>query len=313
MYVSEINIYPVKSLKGIRLESAAVEKRGLVHDRRWLLVDENGVFLTQRENPRMATVGVEITDVGIRVSADGAGHHDVVPLNDSDRVTVKVWDSESEATVYDAHTNEWFSDALGQRVSLLYMPEDAGRPVSERFNRGGEKVSFADGYPLLVIGEASLGELNRRIGEASGTLAVQSEEEASGTVAVQLEAEDAGRLPAVRRLPMKRFRPNIVVTGSEAFAEDGWNRIRVGEAIFRVVKPCARCVITTVDHEKGEFDGKEPLKTMATFRMANQVFPDTYESFGHSPNSVLFGENLIPENPGVVMNRDDEVEVLEFR
>ena len=112
---------------------------------------------------------------------------------------------------------------------------------------------------------------------------------------------------------MNRFRPNVVVKGSGPFDEDKWARIGIGETNFRVVKPCARCVMTTVEQSTGEFDGKEPLRTLATFRLAKQVHPDVYESFGLNPNGVLFGENLIPENSGGVIAVGDSVEVFEFR
>lgn len=293
MNISEINIYPVKSLKGIGLQEAAVEKRGLRLDRRWMLTDREGMFFTQRETPKMATISIEPGDEGLRISADG-----YEPLTISKRPEtgirqkVTVWQSTVDGEVYDGRVSEWFSDVLGRECQLVLMPESTERHVNERFDSGEDIVSFADGYPLLLIGEGSLEEVNRRI-EVNGDAL-------------------AGRVPA-DRLPMNRFRPNLVVRGSEPFAEDGWARIRVGEAVFRVVKPCARCVMTTVDQAKGEFDGKEPLKTMATFRLAKQVFPETYESYGQTANAVLFGENLIPDNPGVTIRVGDGVEVLESR
>jgi uncharacterized protein YcbX len=163
--------------------------------------------------------------------------------------------------------------------------------VSEKFDRGDDIVSFADGYPLLLIGEGSLANVNERLHD------------------IYRDEEYGQKLP----LPMNRFRPNLVVQGSDPFEEDNWSRIRVGEAIFRVVKPCARCVMTTVDQARGEFDGKEPLKTISTFRMAKDVFPNSYESLGQTANAVLFGENLIPENPGTTIRIGDEIEVLETR
>ncbi|MFL6469026.1 MAG: MOSC domain-containing protein, partial [Pyrinomonadaceae bacterium] len=123
------------------------------------------------------------------------------------------------------------------------------------------------------------------------------------------DADEGVRVP----LPMNRFRPNVVVQGSGPFAEDKWAKIRIGETIFRVAKPCARCQIPTIDQVRGEFDGKEPSRTFATFRMAKQAFPDTYEALRLTPNSVLFGENLIPENPGGTLSVGDAVEVLEYR
>lgn len=280
MKISEINIYPIKSLKGIALSESVVEPKGLRLDRRWLVVDSNGKFLTQRERPQMALIGVEITNDGLRVTSPAGDEIAIDPLTTSDgpQVSAIVWNSDSEAIVYDDHVNQWFSDAIGQSVRLLYMPDDAGRAVNERFNSGGDKVSFADGYPLLLIGENSLADLNSRLPQP---------------------------------LEMRRFRTNLVVSGSDAFAEDNWQRIRVGSAVFRITKPCARCVITTVDPKRGEFDGKEPLKTLATFRMAKHVMPDRLDALGLAETAVLFGTNLIPENPGVTINVGDELEVID--
>jgi hypothetical protein len=291
---SQINIYPVKSLKGIGLNSAVVEKRGLRFDRRWMLTDRNGMFFTQRETPRMAAVTVTVGDDVLTASAEGFEDVEVPMSPDTGtRQAVTVWQSTVEGEVYDGRVNEWFSQVLGRECQLVLMPESTERHVNEQFDSGEDIVSFADGYPLLLIGEGSLDELNRRIQLNNGS--------------------DAGRVPALHPIPMNRFRPSIVVKGSEPFAEDNWAKIRVGEAIFRVVKPCARCVMTTIDQDRGEVVGKEPLRTLATFRKASVVRPEGYEQFGHGSTSVLFGENLIPDNPGVTVNIGDEVEVLEYR
>lgn len=287
MHISEINIYPIKSLKGISLETATVEERGLRHDRRWMLTDVDGKFMTQREYPRMATMSVWFEDaVGLGVAADAFGDVFVPFEPDSEkRQQVTIWDSVCEGQVYGAALNEWFSDVLGVNCQLVHMPDDSRRNVSERFSKDDDIVSFADGYPLLVIGEASLEDLNARI----------------------LEADSSYRNP----LPMDRFRPNIVVAGSDAYAEDRWSRIRVGEAIFRATKPCARCVITTVEQSVGEFSGKEPLKTLATYRKAKDIIPHRHEADGVGANSVLFGQNLIAETPGATIHVGDKVNVLE--
>lgn len=292
MEISEINIYPIKSLKGIALSEAVVEKRGLRFDRRWMLTDSDGIFFTQREVPKMATVRVAVNGNGLNVSADGFETIAIPGEPDKGhRQNVIVWRSQVDGLVYNGAVSEWFSDVLKRKCQLVVMPETSKRHVSADFDTGDDIVSFADGYPLLLIGEGSLGELNRRIDE---------------------RYEEAGEPPAVP-LPMNRFRPNVVVKGSEPFAEDKWAKIRIGETIFRVTKPCARCQIPTIDQDRGEFDGKEPSRTFATFRMAKQVHPDKFESFGLTPNSVLFGENLVPENPGGSINVRDEVEVWEYR
>lgn len=289
MKISEVNIYPIKSLRGNAVTETLVEKRGLRHDRRWMITDREGMFLTQREFPRMALIGVEVGEEQVVLRAPEMAelsipHRPAV----GPRRPVTVWNSTVEAAEYPGDVNQWLSEAVGGECVLFAMPAEAERHVNPLFDRGDDLVSFADGYPLLLIGEGSLAELNRRIAANGGN-------------------------GSVSPLEMRRFRPNLVVAGSEPFEEDTWSRIRVGEAVFRVVRPCARCAITTVDPDRGEFDGKEPLKTLATFRMAKDVFPDKLEELALQPNYVLFGENLIPENPGVTIRTGDVVEVLEYR
>lgn len=293
MHISEINIYPIKSLKGIGVDSALVTDRGLQYDRRWMLATPDGMFFTQREFPQMATISVALDGNGLRVESEKAGSM-LVPFepDKAERKSVTIWLSVCEGLVYNGEVSEWFSDAIGTDCRLVHMPEDTHRHVNKLFDRGNDIVSFADGYPLMLLGEASLAELNDRIAESE---------------------EIAGRLPEFQPLPMNRFRPNLVVADSEAFAEDDWQQIQVGEAAFRIAKPCARCVITTVDQSKGEFTGKEPLKTLASFRMAKNVMPDRYASFGAEPNDVLFGQNLIPDRFGAVVRLGDEVKIIESR
>ena len=285
MHISEINLYPIKSLKGISLDSAVVEPRGLQYDRRWMLTDKDGKFLTQREFPRMATIAVRVESGELRVESAAAGEMKIPFEPDSgDLRQVTIWQSVCDGVVYDDEVNQWFSDVLSTPCQLVYMPDDTRRSVNKRFDLGQEIVSFADGYPLLVIGEASLADLNERIADA----------------------DEGVRVP----LPMNRFRPNIVVTGSEPYAEDNWTRIRVGNAVFRTTKPCERCVVPTVDQQKGEFAGKEPLRTLATYRVAKDVMPERFEALGVTPNAVLFGQNLIAETPGATVRIGDEVEIM---
>ncbi len=277
MHISEINIYPIKSLKGISVESAVVEARGLRYDRRWMLTTPDGMFFTQREFPRMALIEVGIDDEALYVTADGFGTLEIAHSPETgDRRLVTIWQSVCDGEIYNGVVNEWFSDVLGTDCQLVFMPDDSRRRVNPRFDRGGEIVSFADGYPLMVIGEASLADLNSRL-ETS--------------------------------LPMNRFRPNLVVSGSDAYAEDDWTNVRIGEAVFRSTKPCERCVMTTVEQSRGEFDGKEPLRTLATYRMAKDVMPERFESLGVGPNAVLFGQNLVGETVGKTIRVGDDVTV----
>ncbi|HEV7701786.1 MAG TPA: MOSC N-terminal beta barrel domain-containing protein [Pyrinomonadaceae bacterium] len=279
MHISEINIYPIKSLKGISLDSAKVEERGLEFDRRWMLTTPDGMFFAQREFPRMATLSVVVESGELRVESEGQGVLSIPLEPDSgERQRVTVWQSVCDGLAYNGAVSEWFSDAIGTNCRLVYMPDASRRHINPRFDRGDDVVSFADGYPLMLIGEGSLEELN-------------------------------GRLET--QLPMNRFRPNLVVSGSEPFAEDDWRTARIGEAMFRSTKPCERCVMTTVDQATGEFDGKDPLKTLATYRQARMVMPERIENLGLSENAVLFGQNLVCENPGATVRIDDRVEVLE--
>jgi len=288
MHISEINIYPIKSLKGISLDSAVVEERGLQYDRRWMLTTRDGMFFTQREFPRMATLSVWIEEdgSGLGVAADRFGDVFVPSQPDTgDKQQVTIWQSVCEGEVYGGALNEWFSDVIGTNCQLVYMPDQTRRSVNKRFDHGDDVVSFADGYPLMVLSEATLEDLNQRLSR---------------------DADKSVRSP----LPMNRFRPNLVVSGSTAFAEDAWDKVRIGEAVFRSTKPCERCVMTTVDQSIGEFTGKEPLKTLASYRMAKDVMPDRYESLGVGANAVLFGQNLIAESVGATVSVGDAVQVM---
>lgn len=266
MFLTEINIYPVKSLGGISLKSSIVEEKGFINDRRWMLVDGNGVFLSQREHPKMARLKVNLTKESLIVSA-GAESISIAfsPKNDA-LTSVKVWSSRVKAFVYEDEVNQWFSDRIGVRCRLVKMPEDAKRIVSPGYavRKYKDTVSFADGYPYLLISRESLDDLNSKL---------------------------------EKPLPMNRFRPNIVLEGADAFAEDDWKKIRIGETVFHVVKPCARCVMTTIDQQTGEKDGNEPLKTLAEYR--------------NRKGKVIFGQNLIAENTGKTLKVGDKVEVLE--
>ena len=227
----------------------------------------------------MALIEVGVSNEGLYVTADKFGTLEL-PLEPeiATPAEITVWGDVCEGQIYPEVVSEWFSDVLETDCQLVYMPDDSRRRVNPRFDDGGDIVSFADGYPLMLIGEASLAELNSR-------LDVQ--------------------------VPMNRFRPNLTVSGTEAFAEDDWKRIRIGSAVFRSTKPCARCVMTTVEQARGEFDGKEPLKTLASYRMAKNVMPERIEAFGLNDTAVLFGQNLIAETPGAAVNVGDQIEVIE--
>lgn len=244
-HLSELAIYPIKSTRALTLTNTTVESRGLAHDRRWMIVDESNTFLTQRSHPQLAFVRTDITSSGLKVRAEGHATL-TIGIPNQTRVEVTVWKDEVSVLEASEEAHQWFSRVLGMRCKLVYMDEAGRRPVDPDYAIGNDEVSFADGYPVLLTSTASLEALNRRL---------------------------------VDFIDMSRFRPNLVVSGFPAFAEDSWEEITIGDARFFVVKPCARCVVTTIDPDTGE-TGKEPLRTLSTFRKKS--------------GQVHFGVNLIP-------------------
>ena len=230
--LSGLNIYPVKSAAGIALRTAEAQLRGLEFDRRWMITDLRGKFMTQRQFPRMALIQTQIEAGKLHLSAAGMESLAISPTENSP-VKVEVWGDRCQAIPANDSANAWLSQFLDRPCQLVYMPEDEVRPVDRNYAVDKrDHVSFADGFPYLLISEASLEDLNRR-----------------------LEAP----------LPMNRFRPNFVVSGCEPFAEDTWKRIRIGAIEFHLVKLCSRCAITTVDQATG-IRGQEPLATLGTYR-----------------------------------------------
>jgi uncharacterized protein len=257
MELSEIVVYPIKSLRGVSVPRARVRPAGLEHDRRFMLVDEGGRFVSQREDARLALGDVAIVDDGYAVTLAGATL--VVPwAHEGPRARVRVWSAEVEAAVHEPGS-AFFSEWLGRPLRLVRLPDDVVRPAGSRA-RPEDRVSFADAYPYLLIGQASLDGLNERIGGVP--------------------------------LPMARFRPNLVVRGAEPHAEDGWARLRIGDVGFRGVKRCDRCVMTTIDPATGD-KGPEPLRTLASYRREDgkvwfgmNLVPDG-EGFVHVGDAVV--------------------------
>ncbi len=237
MILSELWIYPVKSLGGIRMPSAQVQRRGLQYDRRWMLVDEQGRFVSQREIPAMALLDTTIDESFLTVTKrDNPVQYVQIPLappvDDLPKLRAEIWSEKASSRLLPDSINNWFSDILGHKLRLVWMPETTKRAADGRYAPKGQYVSFADGFPYLIIGQASLDDLNNRLAEP---------------------------------LPMNRFRPNLVFTGGTPFIEDEWRDFRIGEVPFRGVKTCARCVITTINQLTAA-RAAEPLKTLATFR-----------------------------------------------
>lgn len=261
--LSEIWVYPIKSLPGIRVKSAMVLGKGIKGDRRLMLIDEHGIFMTQRIYPQMAMFDVSMEEEVIRVrlkSNDRLGtlfiNNEAHSTMESGMIKTRVWDDEVEVFEMNQAYSRWFSDALGSICKLVRFPEDGHRKIDPKYVVEEHHVSLADGYPYLIIGTSSLADLNERVGKS---------------------------------LSMKRFRPNFVFENGAPFEEDGWKNFGIGEVCFSGVKPCARCVLTTIDPETG-LKGDEPLRTLATYRKKD--------------TKIYFGQNVIALNHGEIKEGD---------
>ncbi len=261
IYLQDIYVYPIKSLGGIRLKSSHTELRGLPYDRRWLLVDKKNSFLTQRKHSNMAYIKVHLKEEGLEVMHIKKSLPVLkIPFSHipQERISVTVFDDQVNALLIDyPGVKRWFSEALEEEVILVHMDALAKRNIDPEYATNGEEVSFADGYPYLVTNQASLEDLN-------------------------------SRLPVP--VPMDRFRPNFVVNGARPYEEDGWKKVSIGSAVFKVIKPCGRCIVTTIDQQTAE-KGVEPLKTLSTYRKRN--------------SKTIFGMNLILEKPGKIHIKDE--------
>ncbi|OAI91074.1 molybdenum cofactor sulfurase [Rhizobium sp. GHKF11] len=257
MRVTELNIYPLKSARGISLPDSAVSAEGLPGDRRAMLVDPPGHFITQRELPAIATVLARHEDGGMLLSRDQ--HGEIVARPSGERMDVAVWKSIVSANMADAVTNDTLSAWLGREVKLAFFDNASKRIASLEWTGNETPVTFADGYQILVTTTASLAALNDNMRENG--------------------EDDVG---------MERFRPNIVLETDEPWAEDGWAAIEIGGIRFDLVKPCARCIMTTQDQTTGSRDVPSPMKAMGRIRMsADRRVP-----------GPLFGWNVTPRGEG---------------
>jgi hypothetical protein len=263
--LTSLTVYPLKSCAGLPLTRATVEPLGLQHDRRWMAVRPDGSFMTGRELPALVRVRAVPAPTGLHLSAPGMPDLEVhLPPSDAPRLDVTVWDDTCSAARASAQADRWLSQYLGEPTVLVHVDARMERPVDPKYAAPEDRVGFADGFPLLLISAASLADLNQRLPHP---------------------------------VPMARFRPNLVVSGTAAFAEDGWKRLRIGSVELAAVKPCARCVFTTVDPETARADPEqEPLRTLSTYRRTG--------------GKVMFGQNIIVRRPGI-LQVGDAVEVLE--
>jgi uncharacterized protein YcbX len=265
--LTSIHRFPVKSCRGESVDAAVVDPWGLRGDRRWMVVDEDGVFVTAREVNGLVLLRPELTATGLRVTAPELAPLEVATPDPGSQVPIRIWSSEITAAAAGPEADAWFSKAIGRPVRLVYLDDPARRHTSPDFSEPGDRVSFADGYPLLLATEESLADLNRVV-------------------------QETGHEP----LPMTRFRPSVVVAGVDPWAEDDWRRIRIGDAVFRAVKGCARCVITTIDPDTAVRE-KEPIASLARIRRWD--------------GATWFGINLVPDTAGVTIRVGDPFEVLD--
>ena len=262
-----IHLYPLKSAAAFSVQEARVDRLGLCGDRRWMLVDDDGRALTQREVPRLARIHAVPAGGGLEVVALGMPPLEVpVPSPGGEPVQATIHSRTAQGAPAGDEAAGWFSEFLETRCRLLYLPAELAIPVAAPWGGAQDRTAFSDGFPVLLTGESSLGELNRRL---------------------------------ARSVPMDRFRPNLVVSGSAPFEEDEWEEVRIGGLSFRAVKPCPRCAVTTVDQATGVRDPTgEPLATLASFRKRD--------------GKVWFGMNLLSDGAGT-LRLADPVEVVSRR
>ncbi len=231
--LTQINIFPVKSCKGTTLSRARLTPFGLQYDRRWMVVDEHGTFLSQRSLPQMALVEPTLTEQMLQLKAPMFGAIEIPKTLSSPRtLEVHIWDDTCSALDCGDDAAEWLTSVLNVPCRLVVIGDAFRRSVNPKYTTRNDQVGFADAFPLLLISSASLRDLNERLEQP---------------------------------VPMNRFRPNLVVSGCEPYDEDGWDHIAIGASTFRVSKPCTRCTVPSVDQSTG-IRGTEPLTTLATYR-----------------------------------------------
>ena len=259
MVVSELYIYPIKSLRGIKVPRAFVEEKGFKFDRRWMLVDDTNEFITQRKYPTLALLQIAHVDNQFVVSTHDDGYIEIPEeINEGEEITVTVWEKKVEVLIADNSINEWFSDTLNINCKLVYMPQNSRRLIADDIAIKGEAVSFADEYPYLIIGQSSFDELNARLSE---------------------------------NITINRFRPNIVFTGAKAHDEDSWKKFTINNIEFFGAKTCGRCVVTTINPETGE-KGKEPLATLNKYRLMNNKVMFGMDAIARNIGTIAVGDRI---------------------
>ena len=256
--------YPLKSAAGEECEKLQLDHFGVEGDRRWMVTTRDGVPITQRECPGLSQLSARTETDSLALTWGASTFRVPLPAADSPRIAVNIWGDSVVLPLAGAESAEWISRHLGLGAHLAYMPDDVDRPVNPRYAQAGDRTALTDGYPLHLIGSGSMEDLNSRLDQPVG---------------------------------VERFRPNVYVEGPDPFAEDGWSEIRIGDCGFRVVKPCPRCTVTTIDPATG-VRGKEPLRTLAAYRKTKE--------------GVMFGQNVIHDGSGVI-RVGDPVQVFSRR
>ncbi len=266
MKLDEITIYPVKSLSGIQLKQAEVSSAGLSEDRTWMLIDDQSVFISQRKVPLLARISVQQLKPQQWLINSPAMSQLIIDSSQisEELTTARLWKDQCSVIVAKPPVNRWFSQFLEQPVRLVYYDFQNPRKTDPCYSKPKDTVSFADGFPLLLASQSSLDDLNTRLENP---------------------------------VTMTSFRPNVVINSSIAYQEDHWKKIQIGQVAFDVVKPCQRCVLTTVNPVTGvkRADG-EPLRALSQYRRGE--------------HGVTFGMNLIPRTPGSI-SLNDKVTILE--
>jgi uncharacterized protein YcbX len=259
-YLSQLFVYPVKSCAGIRVEQWPVVETGLLYDRKWMLIDANQQFLSQRTLPKMALIQPTLTAESVILSAPGMSNIQF-PLNSENGETIasQVWHDTCRARVVSAEVDAWVSEFLQTPCRLVYQPLEAIRAVDSQYAHASDQVSFADGFPFLILSESSLNALNQK---------------------------------ANLDLTMARFRPNLVIADCEAYAEDSWRGIRIGEIDFRLPKPCSRCAVPGIDPHTAQ-SSKAPLQALNQFRRWQ--------------GKIYFGQNALHDQLGTLQVGDKVV------
>lgn len=266
LFVSKLNIYPIKSAAGLSLKAMQLNPMGPECDRRWMIVDSNNVFITQRKFSKMCLLNVNLTSQGLELSSEGYSPCSVTIPEDRHLIESSVWGSDAHGLDCGDHVAQWLSDFLGKSCRLIYMPDDYQRAVDTNYVKDNEKVAFADGFPLLVTSQSSLDDFNSKLSMSNPGL----------------------------EIGMNRFRPNIVISGNDAYAEDEWQIIRIGDIEVSLVKPCSRCIMPSINPASGQ-------KEIAV----NQ----TLQKYRKRGRDTFFGQNAVYSTLGEI-SLGDEVTII---